>query len=321
MPFLQSYIPSNGITLHFVELGEGSPVLFCHGFPDTWRGWRRQMEAVAGAGYRAIALDMRGYGESSAPEDPLAYTPFHTVGDLVGLLDALDLRSVVIVGHDFGASVAWNAAMMRPDRFHAVFGVSVPFLPRGDKNFLQVLAEAGRTDFYMFSRMRPEADQEWSDARVIIPSRLYWSSGAPPANDRWNPFGPEHPMREAPIPLPAWLDAETLADTVADFLRTGFRGGLNYYRSMQLGFELSAPYKGRRVEQPSFFLVGEVDGLNNIVSPTTEDLRRSLPGLVGHVRLPGVGHWPQREAVIETNAALLEFLERVRERAVSLPQR
>jgi pimeloyl-ACP methyl ester carboxylesterase len=269
------------------------------------------MEAVSKAGYRAIANDMRGYGESSAPEDPLSYTPFHTVGDLVGLLDALDLQSVTVVGHDFGANVAWNAAMMRPDCFRAVFGISVPYLPRGEKSYLQILADAGRTDFYMFGRIRPEADREWEDARVIIPSRLYWSSGAPSKKDRWSPFGRDQPMKEAPVPLPDWADPKDVADTVAEFVRTGFHGGLNYYRSIQFGFDLLAPFKGQVIRQPSFFLVGEVDGLNEIVSRTTEELQRSLPGLVGHVRLPGVGHWPQREAVVETNETLVKFLKQV----------
>jgi pimeloyl-ACP methyl ester carboxylesterase len=126
-------IETNNIQLHVVELGDGVRVLFCHGFPDTWRGWRRPMKAVASSGYRAIAADMRGYGRSSAPTDADQYTPFHTVGDLIGLLDALGLQTVTVVGHDFGANIAWNTAMMRPDRFTAVFGISVPFLPRYDK--------------------------------------------------------------------------------------------------------------------------------------------------------------------------------------------
>ena len=304
-----SYVPSNGITLHVVELGDGPAVLFCHGFPDTWRGWRRQMECISAAGYRAISIDMRGYGESSAPEDPSLYTTFHTVGDLVSLLDALKLQSVTIVGHDFGASVAWNAAMMRPDRFHAVFGLSVPFRPRGEKSFLQVLAEAGRTDFYMFSRMRPEADQVWADARVTFPTNLYWSSAAPPPEDRWTLFNRDLPKyKQSPPALPDWVDPHDLADAIADFVRTGFHGALNYYRSIQLSFDLSAPFKGKLVEQPSFFLTGEADGLNQL---SGNDLEQSLPGLLGQIVLPGVGHWPQLEASSETNAVLLEFLRKI----------
>jgi pimeloyl-ACP methyl ester carboxylesterase len=307
-----AHIAANGLTLHVVEHGEGPVVIFCHGFPDTWRGWRRQMEAVAAAGFRAVALDMRGYGESSAPEDPLAYTVLHTVGDVIGVLDAFDLRSATIVGHDFGAAVAWNAALMRPDRFHAVFGLSVPFQPRGDKSYLQTLSDAGRTDFYMFHRMRPEADVEWADASVSYPANLYWSSAAPPAEDRWTLFNRDKPMyRRPPASLPDWADPEVVAATIADFQRTGFHGALNYYRSIQHGFDLLAPFKGKLVEQPSFLVMGEADGLGVFGgSATIDELRRSLPGIIGHLRLPGVGHWPQQEAAEAVNVALIDFLRR-----------
>ncbi len=131
-----SSVPTNGISLHVTERGEGPAVLFCHGFPDTSATWRRQMQAVAMAGYRAIAPDMRGYGRSSAPADPACYTPLHTAGDLVGLLDALGISTAVLVGHDWGATHAWQAALMRPDRFVAVFCLSVPYVPRGNTSLL-----------------------------------------------------------------------------------------------------------------------------------------------------------------------------------------
>ncbi|MFG1425967.1 alpha/beta fold hydrolase [Roseixanthobacter glucoisosaccharinicivorans] len=304
-----SQIRVGAIDLHVVELGSGKPVLFCHGFPDLWRGWRLQMEAIAAAGYRAIALDMRGYGRSSAPEDPLQYTPLHTVGDLVGLIDALGLPEVTIVGHDFGANVAWNAALMRPDRFAAVFGMSVPYLPRGDLSFIETLRKAGRDSFYMFSQMRPESDNSWANAAITYPSVLYWTSGSPPPEDRWNPFDTERAMtRKAPVDIPPWADPEDVAYAVAEFQRTGFRGGLNYYRSIQSGFDLTAPFKGALIRQPSFFLVGELDGLNSIRPSTEAGLRQFLPGLRGFTKLPDIGHWPQREAPEIVNAALLGFL-------------
>jgi hypothetical protein len=134
----ESDIDTNGITLHVTEQGEGPAVLFCHGFPDTSYTWRRQMKAVASAGYRAVAPDMRGYGRSSAPADASLYTPLHTAGDLVSLLDALNISSTVIVGHDWGAAHAWNTAVMRPDRFKAVFCLSVPYVPRGDVSVFDV---------------------------------------------------------------------------------------------------------------------------------------------------------------------------------------
>ena len=169
-------VTTDGITLHVTEQGEGPAVLFCHGFPDTAYTWRRQMKAVASAGYRAIAPDMRGYGLSSAPVDALLYTPLQTAGDLVGLLDALNIPNVVLVGHDWGASHCWGAALMRPERFKALFCLSVPYVPRGDVSVFEKMRKSGhRNDFYMFEQMRPEADQIWADAAVTIPGVLYWA--------------------------------------------------------------------------------------------------------------------------------------------------
>ena len=302
-----SQIATNGIMLHVVELGQGAPVLFCHGFPDLWRGWRLQMEAVAAAGYRAIAVDMRGYGRSSAPADSFAYTPFHTVGDLVGLLDALHLPTVTIVGHDFGANVAWNAALLRPDRFTAVFGASVPFAPLGGPGFLKEMA--GHESFYMFDQIKPEAVARWAEAAVTYPAFLYWSSGTPPPAERWNPMaGGANMVRPAPVARPPWADAEDVAYAVAEFQRTGFEGPLSYYRSIQPFFDLAGAFTGLTIKQPSFFLMGEVDALNVLRKTTEAELRQGLPGLRGFVELPGVGHWPNREATPAFNAALLDFL-------------
>lgn len=302
-------IAANGIDLHVVEVGTGPVVLFCHGFPDTWRGWRRQMEAVAAAGHRAIALDMRGYGESSAPADAALYTPFHTVGDLVGLLDALSVATATIVGHDFGASVAWNAAMMRPDRFTAVFGMSVPYMSPGGKSFLQQLREAGKDDFYMFAQMRPQAEVQWADAATTIPGMHYWTSGAAPADQSWDPFDPARGLtRPAPSPLPEWLDRPDLTEAVAEFRRTGFHGPLNYYRAIEPFFGMAGAFAGATIRQPSFFLVGRSDGLNKLRTVTEESLRPSLPGLRGFVVLDGIGHWPQLEATASVNESILAFL-------------
>jgi pimeloyl-ACP methyl ester carboxylesterase len=300
-----------GIELHVAELGRGKPVLFCHGFPDTWLGWRRQMEAVAAAGYRAIAPDMRGYGGSSAPADPHAYTTLHTTGDLVGLLDALGLATATIVGHDFGAAAAWGAAMMRPDRFTGVFGVSVAFAPRGDQHFLQALDAAGKRDsFYMFDEMKADAAARWSDAAVTFPAFLYWSSGSPPPTERWDPFDTARERtRPAPVAVPDWADPADVAAQVADFRRTGFQGGLNYYRSLLPGFALTAAFKGAVIRQPSFFVYGKADGLNLLREPDELGLRQALPDLRGFVAMPEVGHWPNRERSDDFNRLLLGFLE------------
>jgi pimeloyl-ACP methyl ester carboxylesterase len=270
------------------------------------------MRAVASAGFRAIAPDMHGYGRSSAPSDSTLYTPLQTAGDLVGLLDALNIPSAVIVGHDWGATHAWNAAMMRPDRFTAVFCLSVPYFPRGDVSVFERMRTSGHeNDFYMFEQIKPEADQIWADAEVSIPGVLYWASGSAPADTRWSPLDPARGLhRPAPGPLPSWADPDYVAYNIAEFKRTGFHGALNYYRAAELYFYLSAPWKGAKITQPSFYISGKADGLGALYPPA-EMLHAGLPGLVGNLELDNVGHWIQHEASAEVSEQLVKFLRTV----------
>jgi pimeloyl-ACP methyl ester carboxylesterase len=312
-PHLKDYdIATNGISLHVTEQGEGPAVLFCHGFPDTSYTWRRQMQAIASAGYRAIVPDMRGYGRSSAPADATLYTPLQTTGDLIGLLDALKVSSAVLVGHDWGAAHAWGAGLMRPDRFKALFCLSVPYVPRGDVSVFEAMRNSGhQNDFYMFDQMRPEADRIWADAAVTIPGILYWASGSAPVDKRWSPMDPTRSLyRPAPRPLPSWVPPDYVTHNIAEFQRTGFHGGLNYYRAAEPYFYLSAAWKGAKITQPSFFIAGKVDGLEQLYPPM-DQLRAGLPGLVGHLELDNVGHWVQHEASDEVSAQLVKFLRTV----------
>jgi pimeloyl-ACP methyl ester carboxylesterase len=306
-------VETNGISLHYIEKGEGPGVVFCHGFPDTSYTWRRQMEAVASTGYRAIAPDMRGYGRSSAPAEAALYTPLQTTGDLIGLLDALKIPSAVIVGHDWGATHAWNAALMRPDRFRAVFCLSVPYVPRGDVSVFERMRKSGRHDtFYMFDQIRPEADQIWADAAVTIPGILYWASGSAPVERQWSPFDPARSLhRPAPGPLPSWADPDYVAHNIAEFQRTGFHGALNYYRAAEPYFYLSAAFKGAKITQPSFFIWGKADGLKELYPLTIDQMEATLPGLVGGLELDNVGHWVQHEASAEVSDRLVNFLSTI----------
>ena len=307
-------VAMNDITLHVTEQGEGPAVLFCHGFPDTAYTWRRQMKAIAAAGYRAIAPDMRGYGQSAAPTDARLYTPLHTAGDLVGLLDALKIPSAVLVGHDWGATHAWNAAMMRPDRFTAVFCLSVPYVPRGEVSVFERMRKSGhQDDFYMFEQIRPDADQIWADAAVTIPGILFWASGSAPAGKQWSPLDPARSLhRSAPGPLPSWAEPDYVKHNVAEFQRTGFHGGLNYYRAAEPYFDLSAAFKGAKIAQPSFFIWGKADGLKELYPLTIDQMRAGLPGLVGGVELDHVGHWVQHEAADLVSEQLVRFLHTVK---------
>jgi pimeloyl-ACP methyl ester carboxylesterase len=311
--FKEYDVDTNGISLHSTEQGAGPAVLFCHGFPDTSYTWRRQMKAISEAGYRAIAPDMRGYGGSSAPTDANLYTPLQTTGDLVGLLDALNVPSAVLVGHDWGATHAWNASLMRPDRFRAVFCLGVPYVPRGDVSVFEKMRKAGHeSDFYMFEQIRPEADQIWADAAVTIPGILYWASGSAPPEKRWNPMDPGRSLhRPAPGPLPAWAESDYVTHNVTAFQRTGFHGGLNYYRAAEPYFYLSAAWKGAKITQPAFFMMGKADGLKALYPLTAEQLKVGLPGLVGSLDLDNVGHWVQHEAADEVSSTIVRFLHTV----------
>jgi pimeloyl-ACP methyl ester carboxylesterase len=311
---LKTYdVATNGVSLSVTEQGEGPAVLFCHGFPDTSYTWRRQMKAVASAGYQAIAPDMRGYGRSSAPADANLYTPLQTTGDLVGLLDALKISSAVLVGHDWGASHAWNAALMRPDRFKVVFCLSVPYVPRGEISIFERMRKSGhQNEFYMFEQIRPDADQVWADATVTIPGVLYWASGSAPHDQRWSPVHPARNLhRPAPGPLPSWAEPDYVSHNVAEFKRTGFHGGLNYYRAAEHYFSLSAAFKGAKISQPSFFIWGRADGLKELYPLTMDQMRAGLPGLVGALELDHVGHWVQHEASAEVSDQLVKFLRTV----------
>src|ERR671925_86022 len=150
-------VETNGIRMHVAEQGIGPLVVLCHGFPETWYSWRHQLGALAAAGFHALAPDMRGYGRSDRPEATDQYTLFHLVGDLIGVLDALDAKSAVVVGHDVGASVAWQAAQMRPDRVRAVVGLSVPFRPRGKARPTSAMPRTADAEFYMLYFQQPGA--------------------------------------------------------------------------------------------------------------------------------------------------------------------
>ena len=309
-PIFSEYdVETNGINLHVTELGQGPAVLFCHGFPDTSYTWRRQMQAVASAGYRAIAPDMRGYGRSSAPEDASLYTPFHTSADLVGLLDALNIATAVLVGHDWGSTHSWNAALLHPGRFRAVLCMSVPYVPRGDVSVFEHMRNAGNEKkFYMFGQMRPEADQIWADAATTIPGVLYWASGSAPVDTSWHPMDPNRSLyHPAPGPLPSWAEPGYVAHNIREFQRTGFRGGLNYYRAAGHFFDISAELKGAKITQPSFYISGKSDGLA-VLYPPFDELRVHVPGLVGMFEIDHAGHWVQHEAAAKVSEQIINFL-------------
>lgn len=312
------FIETNGIRMHVADAGpeDGPLVILCHGFPESWYSWRHQLSALGAAGYRAVAPDMRGYGQTDAPEDLRSYTMLHHAGDMVGLADALGARQAVIVGHDWGAPVAWNSALFRPDRFRAVAGLGVPFLPRGPASTVKTMeaAMAGRWFYFLYFQEPGKAEAELSGHVEAFLRGFFWSlSAGPPPSPLRGLIGPAGTkgileVLDQPAQLPGWLTAEDLAFYVKEFERTGFRGGLNWYRAEPLTWELSAAWADRRIEQPALFVTGDREPVLAMAPGVLEAMAQLVPGLRRTVVLPDCGHWTQQERPAEVNAALLDFL-------------
>jgi pimeloyl-ACP methyl ester carboxylesterase len=310
----QRLVETNGIRLAVREAGAGPLVLLCHGFPETGRSWRHQIAALAGAGFRAVAPDLRGYGASDAPGPTDAYTILHLVGDVVGLLDALAIEEAVIVGHDWGAALAWHAALMRPDRFRAVVGMSLPFRRRGAKSAIAALREGGHHDSYMLYFQEPGVAEAELERDVAETLRRLYHGGAGEAEAPWRGTVPQGGGFLDATPEPAgelpWLPPDELAAAADAFARSGFRGGLNWYRNLHRNWELMAPFRGAPVRQPALFIAGSRDG--TLVLPQmrgrVEALAEAVPGLRRTLILEGAGHWVQQERPQEVNAALIDFL-------------
>ncbi|MBV9750176.1 MAG: alpha/beta hydrolase [Acetobacteraceae bacterium] len=313
---MQRDIEVNGVRLRVTEQGEGPLVLLCHGWPELAHSWRHQLPALAEAGYRAVAPDMRGYGGSDAPEDVHSYSLLHLVGDMVGLVAALGEREAVIVGHDWGATVAWNSALLRPDLFPAVAAMSVPYRPRGPAPPLAMLRAAGLDRFYWLYFQQPgvaEAEFERDPAATL--RRILGAAGSARARDPGQVLmvpegGGFLDLAPEPVAVPPWLGEAALAVMADAYRRTGFRGGLNYYRNLDRNWELLAPWQGVAIRQPALFIAGTRDVV--ITGPTgqkaLEALPQTVPGLRRTVMIEGAGHWIQQERPQEVNAALTSFL-------------
>nr|WSY55315.1 alpha/beta hydrolase [Streptomyces sp. NBC_00886] len=310
-------VPAPAGRIHLVERGTGPLVLLVHGFPESWYSWRHQLPALAEAGYRAAAVDVRGYGRSSRPGDASAYRMLDLVEDAVAVVHALGERSAVIVGHDWGAGIAANSALLRPDVFRAVGLLSVPYTPRGGPRPGEIFAGmGGDEEFYVSYFQQPDrAEAE------IEPDVRGWLAGfyaALSADTMPEPGTPDPhfvsrdggTLRER-LPadrLPAWLGEDELDVYAGEFERTGLTGALNRYRNMDRDWEDLADFDGAPITQPSLFLGGSLDASTTWLSDAIDAYPVTLPGLRGSHILEGCGHWIQQERPAEVNEHLTDWL-------------
>jgi len=308
-------ITSNGISMHVAEAGAGPAVLLCHGFPELWYSWRHQLQALAEAGFRAIAPDQRGYGDSDAPEPVSAYSVHHLVGDLTGVLDELGVETATVVGHDWGGIVAWQMALLAAQRVHAVVGINTPFFPRMPMRPTSVMEaiSQGHFNYILYFQTPGVAEAELDPAvrrtlrgffqapdRERIAAALAAGPAAmgPPEGgllDRL-PDGPPGPF----------ITAEDFERFATTFERTGFRGGLNWYRNLDINWETTAYLAGVKVQQPALMITAELD---LVLRPElAADMAQWVPNLRKTHLVRDCGHWTQQEKPDEVNRVLIEFL-------------
>jgi pimeloyl-ACP methyl ester carboxylesterase len=284
------------VRLNVVEQGDGNPVVLLHGFPELAHSWRHQIGALAAAGYRVLAPDMRGYGQSDAPPETEAYDILELCGDVERLLDDAGAERAAIAGHDWGATVAWHFALIHPERTACVAGLSVPLVPNPPAPPLTIMREHFGEDFYIVWFQEPgvaEGALERDVRRTLLTPAV------------WDPAWARRDDDEPRVP--SFMTDKDVDVYVRAFERTGFRGGLNWYRNIDRNWELTRQYDDRKVELPALFIAGARDPAIKWMPPEV------MQGRVTDLRVElvdGAGHWIQQERPDEVNRALLELFER-----------
>ncbi|GLW72730.1 epoxide hydrolase [Kitasatospora phosalacinea] len=307
--------------LHLVEQGTGPLVLLVHGFPESWYSWRHQLPALAAAGHRAVAIDVRGYGRSSRPEAVEDYRMLDLVADNLAVVHALGEQEAVVVGHDWGSTIAATSALLHPGVFRAVGLLSVPYAPPGGPRPTEVFGRVGGPgqEFYVSYFQEPgraEAEIEPDVRGWLAGFYAALSADTMPAPDQPDPHfvTPGGRLRDrfpADV-LPAWLSEDELGVYVAEFERTGVTGALNRYRNLDRDWADLAPHRGAPIGQPSLFVGGALDASTTWMSDAIAAFPTTLPGLSSSHLLDGCGHWIQQERPAEVNRLLTDWLATLR---------
>ncbi|ESW18998.1 hypothetical protein PHAVU_006G088600 [Phaseolus vulgaris] len=306
----------NGIKMHVAEKGEGPVVLFLHGFPELWYSWRHQILALSSRGYRAVAPDLRGYGDTEAPASMSSYSCFDIVGDLVALIDLLGVEQVFLVAHDWGAIIGWYLCMFRPDRVKAYVCLSVPLLHRNPEIRTVDAMRAMYGDDYYICRFQKPGEMEAQMAEVgteyVLKNILTTRKPGPPIfpkGEYGTGFNPD--MTNS---LPSWLSQHDLAYYVSKFQKTGFTGPLNYYRNMNPNWELTAPWSGAKIKVPVKFITGDLDmvytSLNMKEYIHGGGFKEDVPNLEEVIVQKGVAHFNNQEAAEEINTHIYDFINK-----------
>lgn len=315
----ERFVDVNGVRLRVVEAGpaDGPLVILAHGFPELAFSWRHQIPALAAAGYHVVAPDQRGYGGSTRPDDVGSYDIAALTGDLVGLIDEIGATHAALVGHDWGAVVAWSTPLLHPERVVAVAGLSVPPVPRPRTPPTEAFRRIfGDNFFYILYFQQPglaDAEMAADPHRALL--RMLGGMRAPAdeaAAIRMLTPGPQGFIErlEEPDRLPEWLASAELDHYVTEFTRTGFTGALNWYRNFDRNWQIMAHPAAQTIDVPALFVGGTADPV--LAFTRIERAGEVARGPYREVMLEGAGHWIQQERPAEVNAELLAFLAEVR---------
>ena len=320
-------VESNGINIRLAMMGEGPLVIFCHGWPESWYSYRHQLPAVADAGFKAVAYDVRGYGESDKPYEVEAYTMRNMTNDVIGIIDALGYDTAITIGHDWGGPIALNTAALNEDRITATGTLSVPFTGRGPMPTLDLWKEIYKDRFFyqLYFQKEGIAEEEFesdlskslfmtytnSDGRGMKFNFEKGQSGLVTEKTKDSTF---LEGMEIFKDFPNWFTKEDLDYFVSQFEMSGLRGPFNRYRAQNIDWHEIPELEGKILEQPAFFVTGTLDPVNFFV-PTdqslTERIKPNYKNLLFAEELEGIGHWTQQEAPEEVNNFILNFLEKV----------
>ena len=320
-------VESNGINIRLAMMGEGPLVIFCHGWPESWYSYRHQLPVVADAGFKAVAYDVRGYGESDKPYEVEAYTMRNMTNDVIGIIDVLGYDTAITIGHDWGGPIALNTAALNEDRITATGTLSVPFTGRGPMPTLDLWKEIYKDRFFyqLYFQKEGIAEEEFesnlskslfmtytnSDGRGMKFNFEKGQSGLVTEKTKDSTF---LEGMEIFKDFPNWFTKEDLDYFVSQFEMSGLRGPFNRYRAQNIDWHEIPELEGKILEQPAFFVTGTLDPVNFFV-PTdqslTERIKPNYKNLLFAEELEGIGHWTQQEAPEEVNNFILNFLEKV----------
>lgn len=315
------FVETNGIAVRCAIQGKGPLVVMVHGFPESWYSWRHQMAPLAAAGFTACAIDVRGYGGSAKPYPVEAYAMKEIAADVAGVVEALSpSEPAVLIGHDWGAPIVWNTAVMHPKRVRAVAGLSVPYFgapPMSLDDLIKIMyVDQGKFFYQAYFKDEGVAEAAF-EADVRGGLRKLYFAGSGDSEGYWGGVDKKHGDAlldglPDPDPFPSWMSEADIDYFVAEFTRSGFRGPLNRYRNHTRDYEYIKTFADTKIHQPSLFIVGERDLVLKMFGGSAdaafERMAANASDHRGSFLIPKIGHWTQQEAPKETTGYLIDWL-------------